>query len=95
MLTDTLDSHFDRWDLLITPGAPGAAPRGLAVTGDPRMSLLSTHTGIPALTLPVGCNAEGLPLGLQLLARGGTDLELLHHARAIESIVEFDGTLPG
>ena len=94
VLTDTLDSHFDRWDVLITPGAPSAAPRGLAVTGDPRMSLLSTHTGIPALTIPMARNAQGLPLGVQLLARSGADLDLLQQARAIESIVRFDATPP-
>ena len=94
LLADALDSHFDDWDILLTPGAPGAAPRGLAATGDPRMSLLSSHTGVPALTLPGGRNARGLPLGVQLLARSGTDLELLRHARAIESVIGRVGAPP-
>jgi Asp-tRNA(Asn)/Glu-tRNA(Gln) amidotransferase A subunit family amidase len=53
-------------DLWISPAAPGAAPEGLASTGDPVMNLPWTHSGLPTLGLPTGKNAAGLPLGLQL-----------------------------
>jgi Asp-tRNA(Asn)/Glu-tRNA(Gln) amidotransferase A subunit family amidase len=41
------------------------------------MNLPWTHAGVPALALPAGRDAEGLPHGVQLCARFGADEELL------------------
>jgi Asp-tRNA(Asn)/Glu-tRNA(Gln) amidotransferase A subunit family amidase len=64
-------------DLWITPPAPGPPPLGLESTGDPVMNLPWTHAGMPALALPVGRDADGLPHGIQLVARAGDDEVLL------------------
>lgn len=85
-----LDSLFEDNDILLAPSAPGAAPKGLAVTGDPRMSLIATHTRIPALTLPARLNRTGLPLGVQLLSRTGHDMTLLAAGAVVESVIGFD-----
>ena len=65
----------------ICPSALGAAPHGLASTGDPWMNLPWTHAGMPALSLPagsvVGPTGARLPVGLQVIARRGQDRELL------------------
>jgi Asp-tRNA(Asn)/Glu-tRNA(Gln) amidotransferase A subunit family amidase len=53
-------------DGAITLSAPGAAPIGLASTGDPTFAVAGSLLGVPAITLPV-LRAENLPLGLQLL----------------------------
>lgn len=50
----------------ITLSAAGAAPMGLASTGDPTFAVPGSALGVPAITLPV-LRCEGLPLGLQLL----------------------------
>ncbi len=84
-----LDSMFDKFDVLLTPSAPGAALKGLAVTGDPRMNLIATHTRVPALTLPAQLNANGLPLGIQLLSRTGRDMSLLAAGAVAESAIGF------
>jgi Asp-tRNA(Asn)/Glu-tRNA(Gln) amidotransferase A subunit family amidase len=81
-LTALMDEH--RIDLWISPPALGAAPRGLDSTGDPVMNLPWTHAGMPAICLPAGRNAEGLPLGLQVAARWWADEELLAWARELE-----------
>lgn len=65
---------IDAW---IAPAATGPAPVGLHATGDPNMNLPWTHAGMPEITLPAGIAANGLPLGLQLIARFGADEELL------------------
>jgi Asp-tRNA(Asn)/Glu-tRNA(Gln) amidotransferase A subunit family amidase len=70
-------------DLWISPPALGAAPHGLGSTGDPVMNLPWTQAGMPAIALPAGRNAAGLPLGLQVTARAGADEELLAWARAL------------
>ena len=51
------------------------------------MNLPWTHAGVPALTLPAGLAANGLPLGLQLTARFGADELLLAWATTIEPLL--------
>ena len=74
-------------DVWATPSALGAAPAGLESTGDPVMNLPWTQAGLPALSLPAGRNAEGLPLGLQLVGRWWGDEKLLAWAREIEGLI--------
>ncbi|NNF26258.1 MAG: amidase, partial [Gemmatimonadetes bacterium] len=51
------------------------------------MCLLSTSTGFPAITIPVGLGPGGLPVGLELLARPGDDARLVAFAHAYEKLV--------
>lgn len=48
-----------------------------------------TVTGLPAISVPAGFTAEGLPIGLQIVGRRGADLELLKFARAFEQQTKF------
>ena len=43
-----------------------------------------TVTGCPALSLPAGFDADGLPVGVQLVTRQGADVQLLRIAKALE-----------
>ncbi len=43
-----------------------------------------TVTGCPAISVPAGFTADGLPVGLQLVGRHGADLALLRLAHAFE-----------
>jgi Asp-tRNA(Asn)/Glu-tRNA(Gln) amidotransferase A subunit family amidase len=71
-------------DLWVTPSALGPAPEGIHATGDPNMNLPWTHAGMPAITLPAGKAKNGLPLGLQFVARCGEDERLVSFCREIE-----------
>ncbi len=44
-----------------------------------------TPTGCPAISIPAGFTADGLPVGLQLVGRVGHDRQLLEVAAAIEA----------
>lgn len=68
---------FARFDALLVPAAPGAAPKTLASTGDPAFNAPWTLLGLPAITLCAGLDAEGLPLGLQLVGAPRADESLL------------------
>jgi Asp-tRNA(Asn)/Glu-tRNA(Gln) amidotransferase A subunit family amidase len=81
-LTGLMDRHG--LGLWISPPALGTAPAGLDSTGDPVMNIPWTQAGMPALSLPAGFNAAGLPMGLQVAARFGCDEELLAAARGLE-----------
>jgi Asp-tRNA(Asn)/Glu-tRNA(Gln) amidotransferase A subunit family amidase len=58
---------------------------GLESTGDPVMNLPWTHGGLPAINLPVGQAANGLPLGLQLVGRWWADENLLAWAETLQT----------
>lgn len=81
---DRLAELFTRVDLLLTPTTP-AGPHSHAGPG-PRMSVALTWafnlSGHPALSIPAGTTADGVPVGLQVVARPGADRTLLDLAAA-------------
>ena len=83
-----VDAWFDDVDVLLTPSAPGAAPRGLERTGDPVFCRLASLMGLPALHLPLSRNAEGLPLGLQLVGPRYQDAKLLAIGRRLHPLLQ-------
>lgn len=78
-----LPDIFSAFDVLIAPAAPGSAPEGLGSTGDPAFQRIWTAMGTPCLGFPVAWRADGLPLGLQLIARPETDRQLIADATMI------------
>ncbi len=80
-LTNELDRLFVDCDAIITPAAPGEAPRGLASTGNPVFAGLWTLCGVPAVTLPLLRGPDGMPIGIQVVGRRGEDASLLRTAR--------------
>jgi Asp-tRNA(Asn)/Glu-tRNA(Gln) amidotransferase A subunit family amidase len=79
-LNGALDDVFNEYDAIVTPAAPGAAPRGLDSTGNPIFCSIWTYLGTPAITLPLMQDEDGMPLGVQLVGRRGNDARLLRTA---------------
>jgi len=79
---------FEHVDVLVTPGAPGPAPSGMA-TGDPVMQAPWTLADFPTMTLPLALASNGLPLGIQLTAAPLHEGLLLEVAKGIEEIIGF------
>lgn len=73
------DSAMTGFDVLLTPAVVGEAP-DMATTGDPVFCRVWTLLGAPALTLPAGRGAGGLPVGVQLIGARWQDGALLHAA---------------
>ena len=46
--------------------------------------------GLPGISLPAGLDANGLPLGLQLIGRPWQEGELLNTAYAMENAIGFN-----
>jgi Asp-tRNA(Asn)/Glu-tRNA(Gln) amidotransferase A subunit family amidase len=79
-INEAIDSVFDEYDAIITPSAPGEAPRGLTSTGNPIFCTAWTYLGTPAVSLPLMRSESGLPLGVQLVGRRDNDARLLRTA---------------
>jgi Asp-tRNA(Asn)/Glu-tRNA(Gln) amidotransferase A subunit family amidase len=79
---------MERYDAILTPAAPGSAPKGLGSTGDPAFCTLWTLCGMPAVTLPLMQDSGGLPIGVQLVGRRNFDARLLRTARWLAGRVQ-------
>ena len=77
-----------RFDALLTPAAAGPAPRGLA-TGDPYFCAPWSFAGMPAIALPSGLDADGLPLAIQLVGAAFAEARLLGAAAWCEKTLGF------
>lgn len=62
-----LPNMFEPGEILLTPGAPGEAPKGLNSTGDSMFNRAWTFLGTACLYLPVTKGPNGLPIGIQLV----------------------------
>jgi Asp-tRNA(Asn)/Glu-tRNA(Gln) amidotransferase A subunit family amidase len=72
-------------EVMLTPSAPGAAPAGLSSTGEPTFNRLWTLLGTPCINVPGLTDADGLPLGVQIIARFGRDRFALSAAAFLEA----------
>lgn len=71
-----------QYDAILTHSTTGRAPAGLGSTGDPCFNRLWTLLGVPCVNVPVP--GDGLPLGVQVVARFGGDRQALAVAQLIE-----------
>jgi aspartyl-tRNA(Asn)/glutamyl-tRNA(Gln) amidotransferase subunit A len=85
---DTLNNCLGALDLLVLPTCPQAAfARGAPVPQNQAdFTVPANLCGAPALSLPWGRDAAGLPLGLQLIARPGMDALLLRLGSLLEAL---------
>ncbi len=85
-IVESFDELFmERYDAILTPAAPGTAPKGLGSTGDPAFCTLWTLCGMPAISVPLLTGGNGLPLGVQLVGRRNFDARLMRTARWLAS----------
>jgi len=82
VLADTMADY----DVILTPSAPGAAPLGLASTGNAMFNRLWTLMGAPCVNVP-GMSDSGLPLGIQIVGRFGRDRAALEAALFLEGAI--------
>src|SRR6202044_1371083 len=91
---------FRQVDALLTPTAPSAAfAQGEKMDNPIQMYLNDLFTGpadlagVPAASVPCGLDANGLPLGLQVITRPFDEATMFAVAAALESAADFS-TLP-
>jgi aspartyl-tRNA(Asn)/glutamyl-tRNA(Gln) amidotransferase subunit A len=87
---------YQKCDVLLTPTAPSAAFGIGENTQDPVTMYLNdlftipaSMAGMPGMSLPVGLNSDGLPIGLQLIGRPFEEGQLLNVGHALEKAAKF------
>ena len=87
---------FEKVDCILTPTAPSAAFAIGEKNDDPiAMYLNDVFTvpanlaGVPAISVPSGLSADGLPLGLQIIGRAFDEETVLRVGDVLESAAQF------
>ena len=106
MMRDAWARMFDGIDVLAAPTVPMTAAEAGQETVEwadgtteavsdsyVRLSAPANITGVPALTLPVGHDRAGLPIGMQLMARPFRDATVLRVGRVYEEAAADAGRL--
>ncbi len=71
------------FDVFLAPTADGAAPLGIASTGNARFQGFWTILRLPSITLPTHTAPNGLPVGIQIVGKHAADIELISAAQWI------------
>lgn len=106
-LARAAEGFFEAYDLVLAPVTqvppfPVEIRWPKEVAGQPmsdylewmKAAYLFTPLGVPGLSLPAGFTPDGLPVGAQLLAAAGTDVELLRRAASIEAALGLPTLAP-
>jgi aspartyl-tRNA(Asn)/glutamyl-tRNA(Gln) amidotransferase subunit A len=100
LIQSDFEAVFERVDALVTPGIVSAAPRldaaALEIEGKEypliptvvRTTLIYNLAGVPALSIPAGLNADGLPVGIQIAARPFAEATCFRVADAYQRLTD-------
>ncbi len=100
LIRDDFVKAFEKCDVILTPTSPVTAfPVGdKKMQEDPiAMWLNDIYTvsvslaGLPAMSLPIGLNKDGLPLGMQIIGKAFDEQSVFEAASALEKQAEFVG----
>jgi aspartyl-tRNA(Asn)/glutamyl-tRNA(Gln) amidotransferase subunit A len=91
LIIDDFATAYERFDVLLSPTAPGTAFELGAKTADPLTMYLndvctipSNLAGQPAISVPFGTGDDGLPVGVQVLGPARSEPDLFRTAAVIE-----------
>ena len=91
LIKKSFDNAFAKYDVLLAPAAPTAAPRLGESLSDPlAMYLGDIYTvsvnlaGLPGISVPCGATSAGLPVGVQILADCFKEKTILQAAYTLE-----------
>lgn len=95
LIRDEYNKIFEDADLILSPVAPSVAPKIGALHDPLEMYKSDMYTlgvnlaGLPGISLPVGKNSEGMPIGLQLIAKAFDEKTLFNGAASMEKAVNY------
>ncbi len=91
LIKGAFDKAFEKYDVILGPAAPNAAPQiGESLKDPMAMYLMDIYTvpanlaGIPGICVPCGKTTKGLPIGMQLLGKAFDEKTLIRAAYTYE-----------
>ncbi len=95
LIKDEYEDIFKEADLILSPVAPTVAPEFGSFKTSLEMYLSDIYTisvnlaGLPAISLPVSKTSEGMPIGLQLIAKAYDEQTLFDGALSLEKQINY------
>lgn len=96
LIAQDFENAYKQCDVILTPTAPSAAFAFGSKSDDPLSMYLNdvftvpaSMAGLPALSVPAGVDADGLPLGLHLIGRKLDEETMLKVGHVIEQAAQF------
>ena len=93
LIKQSFDRAFAKYDMILAPAAPTTAPEiGKSLSDPLKMYLSDIYTtavnlaGLPGISVPVGLDAKGLPIGFQLVGDCFSEKKLLDAAYGLEKL---------
>jgi aspartyl-tRNA(Asn)/glutamyl-tRNA(Gln) amidotransferase subunit A len=86
---------FKDADLILSPVAPTTAPEFGSFKTSLEMYLSDIYTisvnlaGLPAISLPIDKDEDGMPIGLQLIGKAYDEQTMFNGALALEKAVDY------
>ncbi|KVW96993.1 Asp-tRNA(Asn)/Glu-tRNA(Gln) amidotransferase subunit GatA [Thiobacillus denitrificans] len=101
LIADDFNAAFKTCDVILGPTAPGTAFKLGEKSGDPvEMYLNDLYTipanlaGLPGMSLPCGFDAQGLPIGLQLVGNYFSEAKMLNVAHQYQRATDWHSRMP-
>ena len=95
IIKDEYAKIFESCDLILSPIAPGIAPKFGELDNPMDMYLSDIYSisvnlaGLPALALPISKSANGMPVGLQLIAKAYDEQTLFDGSLSLEKQISY------
>ena len=95
IIKDNYEKIFHEVDLILSPIAPGTAPKFGALKNPIDMYLSDIYSisvnlaGLPALSLPICKSSDGMPVGLQLIAKAYDEQTLFDGSLSLERQINY------
>ena len=96
LIKKNFEDVFANYDVILTPTAPNVAfKRGTKSNNPLEMYLADICTvsvnvaGLPGISIPVGLNSEGMPIGMQLIGNRFEEAKILNVAYNLEKEIKF------
>ena len=96
MVMNEFNKGFEKYDIIITPTSPVTAfGIGEKINNPLEMYLADICTvsvnvaGLPGISIPVGLDSKGLPIGMQIIGKKFDEETILNTAYAMEKEIKF------
>ena len=101
LIKKEFDKAFEKYDLILGPAAPTTAPKlGESLSDPMKMYLGDIYTisvnlaGLPGISVPVGKDSKGLPVGMQLIGNVFDEKTLIRAAYTYECATKKQHEVP-